>query len=234
MKTTSIITLVAVTAVALGLTLGSTHFLKAGEKRKPWPKATPPEPPSPIYVESTEPALTEAQITALTDTHNRTLALQIEKALLGRDRRDREAAFTFLVPELLQFEPRLLVEMVDAQKPGETRDALCTELARQWISRDRDATIDWIRSLDDPERRAAAYAAVRTIAPESPEQALYVANQFDIGYDDGYLAQLVERWAVDEPRRATDWLATQPDGPRKRLLAPKIENTRRPQGAARS
>ncbi|HTU67916.1 MAG TPA: hypothetical protein VMF52_18350 [Steroidobacteraceae bacterium] len=219
----------AVTLVALAATIGSAYYLRADEKRKPWPKPTPPPPASTIYEESKEAVPTAEEIAAEAATHNRGLALQIERAALGRDAHARETAFTFLLPELLQFEPQLLVDMVKEQPPGEVRDTLRTEVAQQWISRDRDAAIDWMKSLDDGERRAAASAAIHAIASAAPEQALYVANVFDIGHD-GYLDNLVRRWAVDEPQRASSWLAAQPDGPRKSAYAETIDRARRQRG----
>jgi len=225
-----IIASVALTIVALGATLGR-GALDAREKRKPWPKPTPPPPASSIYIPSKEDAPTEEQIAAEAETHNRDVALQIERSLASRDSRGREAAFTYLVPELLQIEPQLLLEMLGRQKPGEARDVLRTEIARQWISMDRDATIAWMKSLDVAESQAAAYAAVKAIATVAPEQALYVADQFDLGRNDGYLEKLVQGWAVDEPEQAARWLAAEPDGPRKRQLAAQIEGARRADGA---
>jgi hypothetical protein len=221
-----IVVTLTLTLVALGATLGR-GYVDAQEKRKPWPKATPPPPASPVYVPSKDEVATEEQIAAEAEAHNRSIALEIERSLSSQDRHRREAAFTFLVPELLQLEPSLLLGIFAAQKPGESRDILRTELARQWISKDRDATIVWMKSLEDSERRAAAYAAVKVLATVAPDQALYVADQFDLGRDDGYLERLVQDWAIDEPRQAARWLAAEPDGPRKRQLAAKIEGARR-------
>jgi hypothetical protein len=229
-KTILIVASVTLTAVALGVTFGR-GALNAQEKRKPWPKATPPPPPSSIYIPVKEDVPTEEQIAAAAETHNRDVATQIERSLSSQDRHQREAAFTYLIPELLQLEPKLLLEMLERQKPGEARDELRTEIARQWISTDRDATIAWMKSLESAERQAAAYVAVKAIAAAAPEQALYVADQFGLGREDGYVETLVRGWAVDEPEAAARWLAAEPDGPRKRQLAAQIERARRTDGA---
>jgi hypothetical protein len=151
----------------------------------------------------------------------------VERALLARDPRGREAAFTFLLPELIQVEPRLVVEMVDAQQPGEARDTLRTELARQWISRDRDAAIGWMRTLDEGERRASAFAAMDAIAAAAPEQAIFIADQFGIGADDRFVVRLVQDWARENPDEVNRWLSAQPDGPRKRQLASHVDRLQR-------
>ncbi len=86
----------------------------------------------------------------------------------------------FLLPERIEVAPGRAVALVARQKPGEARDVLRMEVARQWITRDRDAAIRWIKSLDEPERGAAAYDAVRVLRPIAPAQATYVADVFEI------------------------------------------------------
>ena len=221
MTRTSLLTIVSITVFALVATIGSTYYLGAHEKRKPWPKATPPPPPSPVYYPAKEPAPSAEEIEFEAATHNRRLALEVERALLAREPRAREAVFTFLLPELIQVEPQLVVDMIDALEPGEARDTLRTELARQWISRDRDAAIGWMKTLDENERRASASSAVRAIAAAAPEQAIYVAEVFDV--DDGFVERLARNWARDDPHEVTRWLATQPDSPRKRQLAAHVD-----------
>src|SRR6185295_3884136 len=102
----------AVAALALTSAFGGAYYLHAHDgqeapaKRKPWPRPTPPPPPSPIYQASPEPAPGADEIAAEAETHNRRIALELERALLTGDMRAREAAFTFLLPELIQVEPR--------------------------------------------------------------------------------------------------------------------------------
>jgi hypothetical protein len=229
-RTTYIGVTVAVVAASI---MGGALYLGAAEKRQPYPKPTPPPPPSPIYLPSKERAMTAAEIAAEAAFHNERLALEIERALFARDPQERETVFTFLLPELIQLEPRRVVDMVARLEPGEARDTLRNELARQWISRDRDAAVAWMKSLQEGERRASAYAATRTIAAAAPEQAIYVADQFGIGRDDGTLEHLVQIWATANFDRATRWLAAQPAGPLKDQLAARVEHVRRQGGGAR-
>jgi len=221
-KTLSII---AVTVVALFAAVGTAYRLDAREPKKPYPKATPPPPPSPVFTESKEVAWTEEQIAAQARDHNAQLQQAIERALTAGPQQ-REAVFTFLVPELLQFEPQRLVDLL-ARQQGEPRDALRDELARQWITRDRDAAFGWMRSLEDEAERAqAAKAAVDSLAPIAPEQAIYVADQFGVGRDNGYLERLVQLWAEASIAEAERWLATQPDDARTAPLRARIERVR--------
>jgi hypothetical protein len=76
------------------------------------------------------------------------------------------------------------------------------------------------------EQRASARVAVDTLAAIAPEQAIYVADQFGIGRDDGYLEHLVQIWATANPAEATRWIEAQPDGPRTEQLRRRIELVR--------
>ena len=184
----SLTTITAIATLALTATLGGAYYLHAHDapvKRRPWPKPTPPPPASPIYQESDEPVASEAEIAAEAESHLRRVALEVERALQSKDPDVREAAFTFLLPELIQIEPGLVVEMLAAQQPGERRDTLRTELARQWISHDRDAAIRWMKSLNDAERGASGRVAVREIHAVSPQEARYVAEELGIRGEPG-------------------------------------------------
>jgi hypothetical protein len=220
------ISIIAVTVVALFAAVGTAYRLDAREPKKPYPKATPPPPASNVFEESTEPVMTEAQIEAQARDHNGMLARQIERALVSRNPQERETVFTFLLPELLQFEPALLVDML-ARQQGEPRDVLREEMARQWITRDRDAAIGWMKSLEDEtERMRAAQAAVDSLAAIAPEQAIYVAHEFGVGRDNGYLERLVQLWAESSLPEAELWLSTQPDDARTAPLRARIERVR--------
>jgi hypothetical protein len=183
MKPTSIVTLVLATLIAIG----SACWIGAREPptRKPYPKATPPPPASPIYTESRESAPSLEDIEREAREHDARLETDIERALHSRDATARETAFVFLLPELIQVAPDRAVALVARQKPGEPRDVLRMEVARQWITRDRDAAMRWIGSLEEPERGAAAHDAIRELTPVAPEQAILVADAFGIGRDDG-------------------------------------------------
>lgn len=225
--TVKTLTIVAVTVVALGAAIGTAYRLDAREPRKPYPKATPPPPASQVFEPSKEPVLTEEQIEAQARDRNAQLEQAIERALVARDPQQRETAFTFLLPELLQFEPQRVVALLQRQAPGEARDTLRDEVARQWVGRDRDAAIQWMKSLADPgERAQAAQLAVDSLAAVAPDQAIYVADQFGIGRDNGYLERLVQIWAESSLPDAERWLATQPDDARTAPLRARIERVR--------
>lgn len=221
------ITIVVVTGVALFAAIGTAYRLDAREARRPYPKATPPPPASQVFVESKERVPGEQEIEARFRDHYAQLEQQIERALVARDPQQRETVFTFLLPELLQVEPDRVVAMVARQQPGEARDTLRDEVARQWISRDRDAAIGWMKSLEDVgERTHAAQVAVDSLSAIAPEQAIYVAHQFGVGLDNGYLEHLVQIWAEASLPEAERWLATQPDDPRIAPLRARIELVR--------
>jgi len=211
-------TIVTVVCVAL-LTLGAA--------KPPHPKATPPPPPSPDFTPSPERAPTEKEIEKTSRQHYAELTRAIERALVAGNPQLREAAFTFLLPELLQVEPARVVEMVKKQQPGEARDALRDEVARHWIMRDREAAVAWIKSLENnTERLDSAEVAISTLAPVAPDQAIEVADQFGIGRDNGYLEQLVQNWAEADLEAATRWAESQPDNAQSAPLRARIDQVR--------
>jgi hypothetical protein len=53
-----------------------------------------------------------------------------------------------------------------------------------------------------------------------------VADQFDLGCDNGYLEHLVQIWAESSLVDAERWLATQPDDARTAPLRARIEQVR--------
>jgi hypothetical protein len=226
MKPTTI-SLVIAAALTLVVAIGAAYRLDAREPRKPYPKATPPPPPSQVFTPARESAPTAEQIERDAAEHNARLALEIESSLYARDPRRRETAFTFLLPELLQFEPQLAVDMVARQEPGEARDALRDEVARQWITRNRDPAVSWMKSFEnETERRASGQVAVQTLASVAPAQAIYVADQLGVGRDDGYLEHMVQLWAEGDLEDAERWLAGQPDDARTAPLRARIEQVR--------
>ena len=160
------------------LGLGATFCTDASEKpRRHYPKATPPPPPSPIYTESSEPVQSEEEIARTAASHNAKLADELESALLSKDRGRREAAFVFILPELVQVDVGRVVDMVARQPKGEPRDTLRTEFTRAWIARDPAAATKWMKTLPHQERRASGAAAVDFIFPQSPDRAAALADE---------------------------------------------------------
>lgn len=225
----SIATLAAVSVIALGTAVWLGAHDSHHRRPKPivpYPKATPPPPPSPDFTPAAEPAPTAEEIEREAREHVDVLMGNVERALAARDPQRREVVFTFLVPELVQVAPQRLVELVQREEPGEARDTLRGELARQWISRDRDAAVGWMKSLGDQERRAAAMEAVRVLADIAPDQAISVADELGVGRDDGFLERLVQGWSEDNLPEVDRWLATQPEGSRKAQLRARAEIVR--------
>jgi len=167
-------------AIATLLSLGATFCSDAGEKpRRHYPKATPPPPPSPIYTESSEHVQSEEEISRMAANHHARLADELEGALHSKDSRRREAAFVFILPELVQVDAQRVVEMVARQPRGEPRDTLRTELTRAWVSRDPAAAMKWMKTLPHQERRANGAVAVDLMFPQSPAKAAALAD--DLG-----------------------------------------------------
>ncbi|MET0534380.1 MAG: hypothetical protein ABW171_09165 [Steroidobacter sp.] len=182
---------------------------------------------APIDSPMIQSALSTNEIASEAQERNRQLVLAIERALVSRDSQHRETAFNVVLPELLREEPDRVSAMVARQEPGEARDALRDEVARQWITKDRDAAIEWMKSLEQTDRTASATIAMRTLAAIEPAQAIAVADQFGIGRDDGSLEHMVQIWATEKPDEAMRWIESQPpDEPRTAQLRARIEHVR--------
>jgi len=229
MKPTSIITLVAATLAGIGM----AFWLSANEARKPWPKPTAPPPASPVFKPSNEHAPSAEEIERAAQSHYQQLELAIERSLVAKDPQQRETAFTFLLPELIQVEPQRVVALVAKQEPGEVRDLLRDEVARVWIQANERAAIDWMKSLGEAERNSAANTAVAAIASRDPAGAIELADELGVGRDDGSLEHLVQLWAIEDPEAALRWIETQPEGQRTEQLRARIKLAHQKSSAAR-
>ena len=177
MRPISIVSLVLVTLLGVG----AAFWIGAAEEpRRHWPKPTPPPPPSPIYTPSREHAPSQEEIAQQARGHNGRLEAEIESALMGKNAQRREAVFTFLLPELVQVDPPRVIAMVERQPPGEARDTLRTEVTRQWMARDPEAAVRWMKTLPERDRRASAATAVESIMAHSPSRAAALADEFGI------------------------------------------------------
>ena len=230
MKPTSLATLIAVTLAGIG----TAAWLSADEPRRHWPKPTPPPPPSSVYTPSKERAATVEEIDQSARSHNEQLELAIARSLVAKDPRQRETAFTFLLPELLQVEAKRVVELVARQPRGGVRDLLRDEVARVWIQTDEAAAINWIKSLEEGDRKSAAGAAVAVIASRDPAGAFELADDLGVGGDDRSIEQQVQRWAIEDPEAAWRWIETQRKGPRTDELRARIKQARQQARAARN
>jgi hypothetical protein len=215
-------------SAAVAVTIGAAYFLDARGTRD----ADPIPAPAPQALASfTPPAerTSSAEDIQRPGARTQKLALEIERALVSSDPRQREIAFNFLLPELIETEPGRVIAMVARQEPGEARDALRDEVTRQWITQDRAAAIAWMGTFEnEAERQASATIAMRTLAAIQPASAIAVADQFGIGRNDGSLEHIAQIWATENFDDAMRWLETQPDDQRTAQLRARMEHVRAP------
>jgi hypothetical protein len=191
--------------IAVLTAVSAAHFSSTRDADEPQLQSAA-QAPAPIQSPIMQSAPAANEIVSATPERNQQLAMAIERALVSRDSQQRETAFNFVLPELLREEPDRVIAMVARQEPGETRDALRDEVARQWITQDRDAAVEWMNSLEQADRTASATIAMRTLAAIDPAQAIAVADQFGVGRDDGSLEHIVQIWAMEKPDEATRWI----------------------------
>jgi hypothetical protein len=179
------VTVIATVCAAL-LASGTAFLIDAREPppRARYPKPTPPPPANNVFAEVKEPAPSQEEIEKVARERPALLQQEIESALATGDAQRRETVFTFLLPELLQVDPARVVDMVDRLEPGRKRDLLRDEVARQWIGRDADAAIAWMKSLQpEAEQRAAAREAIEALVHYDLRLASVVAERFRVGRD---------------------------------------------------
>ena len=151
---------------------------------------------------------------------------EIELALVSNNPQQRDAAFGLALPELLDLDPGSVVELV-ARQENEARNILRDEVVRLWIRKDRDAAMIWMGSFENEwERKASAVTAMRTLAAINPAQAVAVADEFDVGRDDGSLEHIVQIWATENFDECMRWLSTRPDNPQTSQLRARVEQVR--------
>lgn len=209
--------LVCSAAVILG-TVGAWHFLEG-------PSTTPSTIGAPPFVSPDSRTSTPAAVENGGETReqHRQYALAIELALAS-DPQQRENAFAMLLPELLSADPAAAVQIMNRQPPGETRDAMRDEMARRWVMQDRESALTWVDTLaNDTDRRAAATVAMRTMAAQSPEQAIIAADRFGVGRDDGSLEYIVQIWAETDLDSARRWAQRQPPDSHNAFLRARVE-----------
>jgi hypothetical protein len=132
-----------------------------------------------VFEQSTEPVPTEEEIARDAEQHSARVQEAIERSLQAADADAREAAFVFLLPQLLQLEPDRVVTMV-ARQEGRARQLLRREVARQWVGWDVPAAVRWIRGLEGAERRETAQIAVTTLATYDLPTALWMVEELDV------------------------------------------------------
>lgn len=154
------------------------------ERPKVWPKATPPPDASPIYHDVKEHVPDESAIEDDAASYYGRMASEFAAALKSANAQKREAALVFLLPELLQVEPKRVVDLHEGLDAGATRDLLRTEVARLWASQDLPAAVAWMKSLEEKERRLAVYEAVDSLLAFEPGQAMNLVREFGLEKDD--------------------------------------------------
>lgn len=110
-----------------------------------------------------------------------------------------------------------------ALEKGSERDGLLRELLCGWASRDAEAALNWVSSLEDPAARRSARSTVcLAVAEKEPRHAVVLALDHGADEDDdrGLLECLTMQWCEKESEAALDWAVTQPPGEwRNRLVA---------------
>lgn len=184
MKPPPLITIVSALLVSLGTAHCADDTAGTMERPKVWPKATEPPPASPVYKDVREDVPDEADIERAASEHAARVEGEIDKSLDSSDPNRREAVLVFLLPELLQVEPERVRNLIARAGSGAKGDLLRVEVARLWISQDAGAAVEWLKSLDGDDRRAAVLAAVAELAPYEPVRALQLAREFALEKDE--------------------------------------------------
>lgn len=183
MRPISIASVLVFALVVLGTACGNDsdrEFTDISQRPRVWPRPTDPPPASPIYHDVKEDPTTEEEIERESRERPATIAAGLEGALLNGGAVERETAFVFLLPELLQVDSQRLLEL-HARLPEPARKMLGIEIARQWMSSDAPAATRWIKDLPADERRAAVVAVAGDLASWAPQTAQGLADAAGLG-----------------------------------------------------
>ena len=103
------------------------------------------------------------------------------------------------------------------------RDNLVRDLLSAWATRDAEAALSWVSSLENSAARRSARSTVcLALAENDPRRAvvLALAHGADEEDDGGLLECLTMRWCEKECETVLDWALEQPPGEwRERLLS---------------
>ena len=106
---------------------------------------------------------------------------------------------------------------------GSERESRIRDLLFGWASRDAEAALNWVSSLEDPAARRSARSTVcLAVAEKDPRRAVVLALAHGADEDDqgGLLESLTMQWCEKEAETVLDWAREQPPGEwRDRLLA---------------
>lgn len=149
------------------------------------------------------------------------LADDLTRALRSGSAHDRDHALHVLLPRLIAQDPATAGHLALAWEPGALRDEFLRQVIHHWSTADIGGVLTWLTSLlDTNDRSLAAGATTAQVRQADPAGALDLSQALRVGLDDGSFEHLAQLWTEDDPRAATDWVATQPAGAlRDRLLA---------------
>jgi hypothetical protein len=151
------------------------------------------------------------------------LMQDIERSLRSFDEQERESVFTDMLPELIARDAPAAGRLVEQLDRGPVRDRLREHVAQKWAAQDRDGAVGWVASLErDDERRLAAADITTQLSRSDPAAAIEVADQFDIGRNDGSVEYIAQMWAETNFDAALAWVQSQPRGAQRDPLLARI------------
>lgn len=146
--------------------------------------------------------------------------LAIEQTMNAVDDPNRETLLTQLLPTLIKLDPIAAGYLAENWEPGSLRQELLRRVSQTWAEVDLASALTWAAKLkDDGERKAVASEVCPLIALTNPEEAIKMAELFDLSGYKGTMEELVQLWANKDMRAALDWIRIRAaDEPRDRLL----------------
>jgi hypothetical protein len=111
-------------------------------------------------------------------------------------------------------DPKTVASHVEVLPRGQGRMALMTNIASNWMVKDRQGAIAWLQALPDSNMRTQAMSSgVKTLSAEDPAAAARLLEQMDVGEARAQAINTVaSHWAQSDLNGAIGWLRAQRDG----------------------
>lgn len=123
----------------------------------------------------------------------------------------RGGAYSGVLGSLATTNPEQASSLALTLDPGPARQHIVGEIASSWARNSPVDALTWAQSLSGKEQTDATRSALRIWAQNEPGETAKYLDSLDHEID-SHLPVVAGTWARNEPSRAADWVASQPEG----------------------
>ena len=123
----------------------------------------------------------------------------------------RGGAYSGVLGSLATTNPEQASSLALTLEPGPARQHIVGEIASSWARNSPTDAIAWAKTLSSQEQTDATRSALRVWSQNKPSEAAAYLDSLDQAID-SHLPVVAGTWARNEPAKAANWIASQPDG----------------------